>query len=92
VPNEFHQIWWIFSESKQSWGGLRIAHFRKTTDGTLIFFIAAEPPDRMGPRLWEEISNREGWVQVKQIMLPSVEEVKIAIKGKSNDGSNTDNS
>jgi hypothetical protein len=72
IPHQdFHEVWWIYADPKQPYGGLRIAHFRKTVDGTLIFMISDEPPDRMGPRIWAGVSAREGWRKVEQISIPA---------------------
>ncbi len=38
----FHEVWWIYAAEANQWGGLRIAHFKKTDKGELIFFITAE--------------------------------------------------
>ncbi|WP_315921573.1 hypothetical protein [Mesorhizobium sp. SP-1A] len=69
-PEEFHEVWWIGSRRKEPWAGLRIAHFRKTSDGTLIFFIMGDTPDRTGPRVWSDVSVREGWKMIEQIPIP----------------------
>jgi hypothetical protein len=70
-PEEFHEVWWIASRHQEPWAGLRIAHFRKTTDGTLIFFILGDTPERTGPRTWSDVSVREGWKMVEQIPIPA---------------------
>ena len=73
IPNEdFHEVWWIFADPKHSYGGLRIAHFRMTTDGVLIFLICDEPPGRKGPRIWDNVREREGWRKIEQIPIPGV--------------------
>lgn len=76
---DFHEVWWIYAPERHPWGGLRIATFRKTIDGTLIFFISHEPRDRMGPRIWDEVSPREGWTRVKQIPFPVRAEIDAAV-------------
>ena len=70
-PSDFHEIWWIGSRQKEPWAGLRIAHFRKTSDGTLIFFILGDTLERTGPRVWSDVSAREGWKRVEQIPIPT---------------------
>lgn len=78
---DFQEVWWIFSHSEEEWGGLRIAHFRKTIDGTTIVIIAGEiDRRRVGPRIWDEVAPREGWVKVKQIMLPTKADVDAAVE------------
>jgi len=83
LPHEdFHEVWWISAPERHQWGGVRIAHFRKTINGTVIFFITNEPLDRVGPRDWETISAGEGWVKVKQIQMPTRAEIDAAIDAK----------
>lgn len=78
----FHEIWWIFSDQKEPWAGLRIAHYRKTVNGEDIVFIAGETADRLGPRTTDAM-EREGWVKVKRIILPTPSEVMEAINKES---------
>jgi hypothetical protein len=79
-PEDFHEIWWIYSPAEDAeWAGLRIAHFRKTADGHLFVFIQGELPKRVGPRLWEDITVREQWVKVKQILVPTTDEIRAAL-------------
>lgn len=72
---EFHEVWWIHSGHDEMWAGLRIAHFRKSMDGALIVIITGEPPDRTGLRIWDDIAKREGWRKVRQIAIPTREEI-----------------
>jgi hypothetical protein len=77
---DFHEIWWIYAPERHPWGGLRLAHFRKTIDGTVIVIITGETDTRrIGPRVWEDVAPREGWVKVKPIELPTRVEVEAAI-------------
>lgn len=76
---DFHEVWWIYAAERHPWGGIRLANFRKTMDGTLIVIISNEPRDRTGPRVWDEIVPREGWVKVKQIPFPTFVEVNAAV-------------
>lgn len=83
LPHEdYHEVWWIYAPDRHPWGGARIAHFRKTIDGTEFFFITNEPPDRIGPRFWPDVAPREGWVKVKQIPLPTRAEIDAAVNAK----------
>jgi hypothetical protein len=76
LPHEnFHEVWWICSDQRAE---LVIAHFRKTTDGTLLMFISNEPPKRVGPRVWDQIAPREGWFKVAQIEIPTPAQVNAA--------------
>jgi hypothetical protein len=73
---EFHEIWWIYSPKSGPWAGLRIAHFRKTTNGVVICVIQGEADRRrIGPRIWDDIERSELWYQVKQIPIPTMAEV-----------------
>lgn len=77
---DFHEVWWIYSPERHAWGGLRTAHFLKTIEGELIVIIQNETSVmRIGPRVWDDISPREGWVKVKQIEFPSRVEIEAAI-------------
>lgn len=71
-PGDFHEIWWIYSGLQEQWAGLRIAHFRKTSNRDLIVVIQGEPPERAGIRVWDDIKDREGWRKVEQIGVPKV--------------------
>jgi hypothetical protein len=75
--SEFHEIWWIYSPMvRQEWAGLRIAHFRKTMNGTLFCIIQGEIDQRrVGMRIWEDIERSELWYKVKQIPIPSLAEI-----------------
>ncbi|MCK1670331.1 hypothetical protein [Bradyrhizobium sp. 150] len=81
VPHaDFHEVWWIYSPiNGKEWAGLRIAHFRKTTNGVLICTIANEiDPRRIGVRVWEDIQQSELWYKVKQVPIPNLVEVMAA--------------
>jgi hypothetical protein len=77
IPHEdFHEIWWIASDTRAE---LRIAHFRKTVDGTLVVVISNETdPKRIGMRVWVDIAPREGWFKVLRIEIPNMEQVAVA--------------
>lgn len=80
LNEDFHEVWWIYSPERHEWGGLRIAHFRKTVNGTLIAIMLGEAdPHRIGPRIWDDVATREGWVKVKPIALPDAADVDAAI-------------
>lgn len=77
---DFHEIWWIYSEGPEEWTGLRIAHFSKTVQGVLIVVIIGEVDRwRLGPRIWDDIHEREGWHKVLQITPPSREQIRAAL-------------
>ncbi len=69
IPNEdFHEVWWIASDKRAE---MRIAHFRKTADGTDVVVISDEPPGRIGMRIWKDIAPREEWYKVTRIAIPT---------------------
>lgn len=70
------EVWWIYTKRKEPWAGLRIAHFGWTSDEPPIeiFFILGDYEDRMGIRIWNEVSQREGWRKVAQIAVPMIAE------------------
>lgn len=81
MSDDFHEIWWIASDAPEEWGGLRIAHFRKTVSGDLIVVIQGEvDPRRRGVRVWADIERREGWFKIVQIVAPSVEQIAAALR------------
>jgi hypothetical protein len=74
-PDERREFWWIYSDSKEEWGGLRIAAFSKVRGmggPTDIFVIFGEVHGRFGIRIWDDASKREGWRKVEQIKVPMV--------------------
>jgi hypothetical protein len=78
---EFHEVWWIFSKN-EDYGGLRVAHFRKSVHGVMLIIISNEQRNRMGARIWDDIRDREGWVRVKQIEVPTKVDVTAAIDAR----------
>lgn len=80
--DDFHEIWWIFSPSTEEWGGLRIAHFRQCPpDNALIVIIEGEMDKRrVGIRIWDDIKDREQWIKVVQIIVPTAEQIKAAMQ------------
>lgn len=77
---DFHEVWWIFSAREEEWAGLRIAHFRKASNGPLIVIITGELAHRTGPRDWETVCAREGWHRIVQIAIPDAETVRAALE------------
>ena len=68
--------WWVFSRSY----GLHTATFGKTVNGVTIFMINDErDPKRIGVRIWDDVSLREGWVKVKPLNMPTDEEITSAL-------------
>jgi hypothetical protein len=75
--DEFHEVWWIYSPvNNKEWGGLHIAHFRKTTNGVIFVVIQGEiDSKRVGPRDWPMLQEVEHWYKVKQIPIPTLMEI-----------------
>lgn len=83
IDDAFHEIWWIYAQEKHSWGGLRLAHFRKTVDGTIVVTISNETDKRrIGLRIWDDVERNEAWVKVKQIHFPTRAEIEAAVEAK----------
>lgn len=80
MDEDFHEIWWIYSPSTEEWGGLRIAHFRKTMNDVMVVIINGEVDRRrVGLRIWIDIEGREGWVKVAQIIPPTKTNIQAAL-------------
>lgn len=86
----FHEIWWIArvidGEGVKGFE-FEIAHFHKalngTEDGALVVVIprhAASAPKTFGVRIWDTLVERDGWVKVKQIEIPTYADVE-AVQG-----------
>jgi hypothetical protein len=81
IPHaDFYEVWWIYSPiNGKEWAGLRIAHFRKSVDGSLVVVITGEIDQRrVGMRVWEDIQQSELWYKVKQIPIPNLVEIMAA--------------
>lgn len=81
VPHaDFHEVWWIYSPNiRQEWAGLRVAHFRKSTNGELLVIINGEIDQRrIGMRIWTDIQETELWYRVKQIPIPTLIDIMAA--------------
>lgn len=74
--------WFIYSPRKEDWAGLRMATFSKFTADSpdLITIIHNEMPDRIGPRIWADIVEREGWVKVMRIDTPTPAMIMAAMR------------
>jgi hypothetical protein len=80
---EFHEVWWIFAQQRHPWGGLRLAHFRKTIDGALVVVITGEIDSRrQGVRVWADVEEREGWVRIAQIAIPDARTIAGCVEAK----------
>ena len=78
------ELWFIFSTAGEEWSGLRIATFISTMDTIHeIVIIHNEMPDRLGPRVWDDIRDREKWVKVRRIEAPTYEDVRAAVRGEN---------
>lgn len=74
------EVWWVYSTAGMPWAYLRIATFLKSADVDIVI-IHNEGPERLGPRVWDDIRDREQWIKVRKIEIPSVAEVEVAIEG-----------
>lgn len=81
TAKEFHEIWWIYSDQREEWAGLRLAHFRKATNsGALLVIITSEiDRHRNGVRIWDDVKDREGWRKVMQVPIPTADEIRAAL-------------
>lgn len=69
---EGRELWWIFSPMPKPWANLRVATFFKATNsGIDLLIIHNEVGDRVGVRDWETVRDKEHWVKIKKIELPS---------------------
>lgn len=78
ADRNFHEVWWIYSPvNGKEWAGLRVAHFRKTSNGEALLVIITNEsdPHRIGVRAWEDIQRNEFWYKVKQIEIPTMMEI-----------------
>lgn len=76
-----NELWFIYSPLPEEWADLRIATFVRSfgeRDVQLVI-IHNETLDRMGPRVWADIVEREGWVKVRRIEMPTIDEVERAL-------------
>lgn len=67
------ELWWIASKSTEEWGGLRFASFTRASNPphVEVFVIWGELPGRTGPRIWEDVAPREGWVKIERVQIPA---------------------
>jgi hypothetical protein len=82
IGESARELWFIYSPADQPWSGLRVATFVKSigSTGFDIVLIHNELPERMGPRIWDDIRDREQWHKVKAIEMPTMLEVAEAMK------------
>lgn len=83
------EFFWIYSVGRgpdgpgAPWGGLRVGAFQKTHDGTEIVVIQGEVDQRrIGVRIWDDVAEREGWVKVAPIPIPTAEQIKAALDAR----------
>jgi hypothetical protein len=68
---ERKEVWWIFSKQDAEWAGLRMATFVYNPGQPVVFIIHNDYGDRLGVRIWEDVSEREGWSKIERIPLPN---------------------
>jgi hypothetical protein len=78
--SEFREVWFIFSPFNKPWANLRIATFTKAVNAPHLdlVIIHNEAPPRLGMRVWDDITESEGWFKVRKIDVPSVADVALA--------------
>jgi hypothetical protein len=71
------ELWFIYSPADEPWAGLRVATFVKTIGsiGFDVVIIHNELPERLGPRIWDDIVEREQWRKVKVIEIRTMSEI-----------------
>ncbi|MGO8241274.1 hypothetical protein ACC806_34620 [Rhizobium ruizarguesonis] len=76
------ELWFIYSPADEPWAGLRVATFVKTigSAGFDVALIHNEMPERTGPRIWDDVREREQWCKVKRIEVPTVADVEAAMR------------
>lgn len=79
MSDDSAEVWWIYAPERHPWGGLRVAYFIGLEGNSTVVMIQGEPQGRAGPRVWDDIAPREGWVKVRQIPYPSRAEIDLAV-------------
>lgn len=76
--NDPREVWWIYSDHH----GMKLAWFLPLNGGMdrPAVSIMGETPDRTGIRDWTHIAEREGWVKVARVEIPSASEVWTAVE------------
>lgn len=71
------ELWFIHSRAPEDWAGLRVATFMQAINDpdVEIVVIHNECIKRTGPRIWNDIVEREGWVKVEKIECPSPDKI-----------------
>lgn len=73
---ERNEVWWVYSTQDKMWAGLRIATVIPASPAHgELFVIHNEVGPRVGVRAWDDVSEREGWVKVKKIDVPTSEDI-----------------
>ena len=80
---EFRELWFIYSPVAAPWANLRIATFTKAINAPhldLVVIHNETDKRRIGVRVWDDIVEYEHWIKVRQIDVPTADEVKAAIE------------
>jgi hypothetical protein len=79
---DHREVWFIFSPLDMPWANLRIATFTKAVNPPYaeLVVIHNDFGPRAGVRVWDDIAKSEHWIKVRQIDVPSADEVKAAMK------------
>jgi hypothetical protein len=77
---EFRELWFIYSPVAAPWANLRVATFSKAINPPHLDLVVIhnEWGPRLGMRVWDDIVKSEYWIKVRQIDVPSSDEVKAA--------------
>jgi hypothetical protein len=84
---EFRELWFIYSPIEAPWANLRIATFTKAINAPhldLVVIHNETDKRRIGVRIWDDIVKSEHWIKVRQIDVPSADEVKaVMLSGRA---------
>lgn len=78
TDRNFHEVWWIYAPKHHPWGGLRLAHFRKTDDILTVLIVDEADRRPFGEHVWDDIALAEGWIKVARVPIPGSEAVRCA--------------
>jgi hypothetical protein len=77
----WRELWFIYSPIESPWGGLRVATFSKAINAPhldLVVIHNETDRNRFGIRVWDDIVQSEMWFKIRQIAIPSEDEIAQA--------------
>ena len=79
---DYREVWFIFSPREESWANLRIATFTRPMNVPSLDLVVIhnEIGSRVGVRVWPDIVKSEGWFKVRQIEVPTADDVRAAYR------------